>query len=196
MPCPLDEAYSISSLEGKIKKKDEDSVPLDDYEYLSDDMSEEEVISSPKQNLYNSLETKKFTIDTENSISGTNSLRGIPSSSYKLLEQSPCKDYFFHIDTCKSCQRRLAYRIKNYIEKRKVDVQPGSNGVSIDFDSLLFSDRPEKPIKKYKRKMSYADKDTIENFENPLPKCIQNRPVYILLFGLLVILLLDKISSI
>ena len=174
-------------------------------------MSDDEISISPKKNLYRSLDNKRIIIDQprrENvAPSTTNTLS---SSSYKLLEQSPCKDYFFHIDTCKTCQRRLERRIKNYIEKRKINVRPGSSGVDIDVESLLFSDHVEDNIDnidnierknkgKPKRRLSYAindnTNDNIEGFQNLLPSCIQSRPMYILLFGIFVIFVLDKISS-
>lgn len=188
--CSLEEAYGsdFANQLNQLHQKKEDSVPVEEYEYIDDDT---ETNQSPKDFLYKSLDTPTKIVVHSNPDGHLQN-----SSNYSLLEQSACKDYFFHIDTCTSCQRRLQKRIVSYLESKKIDIQNGASGVQVVKN--LFEDPEESKQSSSindnltKRKWNLSVK---EGFENPLPNCLQTRPFYILLFGLFVIFVLDKISS-
>jgi hypothetical protein len=195
--CSLEEAYG-SEFANQLNQKKEECVSVEDYEYIDDNIDENiESSESPKEFLYKSIDAPKKMVLRQNPKGHLQN-----NSSYSLLNQSSCNDYFFHIDTCKDCQRRLQKRIVNYLQSRKVDIQNGASGVQIA--SQLFEDPDtnsnEENIYKNdtinntlaKRKWDIRVK---EGFENPLPNCLQTRPLYILLFGLFVIFVLDRISS-
>jgi len=59
-------------------------------------------------------------------------------------EQSPCQDYFYHLDTCRRCQKKLKKRVVRYLRALqrhdRNPMLPGTQGMTPSMDRELFSD--------------------------------------------------------
>lgn len=131
------------------------------------------------------------------------------SSTYKNLNKSPCQDYFYHLDTCKKCQNKLKKRVIRYFKvlqrnnKTPTTLLPGTRDMKTNYliESELFRDDTPDDIdsnqdivnnqnnEKIKEKNKRKNNDEIiEGFQNP----VNNRAIYLILFGLFIIYTLDK----
>lgn len=80
--------------------------------------------------------------------SGSQSLEpvgyGGPITTYGGTDRSPCKDYFYHLDTCRKCQRKLKRRVARYFRSlqrnKRNPLLPGVQGMTPSLDRELFSD--------------------------------------------------------
>jgi hypothetical protein len=70
---------------------------------------------------------------------------GGPMMTYGDMEKSPCQDYFYHLDTCRRCQRKLKKRVARYfraLQRNHLNpLLPGAQGLgAASLDKELFTD--------------------------------------------------------
>jgi hypothetical protein len=62
--------------------------------------------------------------------------------NYKKIENSPCQNFFYHLDTCPHCQKKLKQRVLKYfasLQKNNL-LLPGASGLKISsIDKELFN---------------------------------------------------------
>jgi hypothetical protein len=124
-------------------------------------------------------------------------------TTYKNLNKSPCQDYFYHLDTCKKCQHKLKKRVVRYFKALQrhnrspnTILLPGSKDMKTNqlLESELFRDddeldEPSVKIEEEKPKPKEKEKEIVsEGFQNP----VNNRAMYLMLFGLFIIYALDQ----
>jgi len=122
-------------------------------------------------------------------------------TTYKNLNKSPCQDYFYHLDTCKKCQNKLKKRVIRYFKALQKHNKT-SNTILLSgtkdmktnqlLESELFRDEDENDIYEPEVKQEPVQEKTneivTEGFQNP----VNNKAVYLLLFGLFIIYTLDN----
>lgn len=141
------------------------------------------------------------------------------------MEEPQCNDYFFHLDTCRRCQKKLKKRVARYfkaLQQHKLNpLLPGAQGVgSASADRELFSDYddidemmnlarkpdiyqdkrgslcldpPSKEIKGDTDQDVEANQKIQEGFRgNDIDLPDYTPSIFLLLFGLLVIYLMDR----
>jgi len=130
------------------------------------------------------------------------------NNSYKfkrIKNHNQCDNFFYHLDSCRKCQRRLKKRIKRYLKTLKKyqekEILPNStynpeselfidspedddNSEIFDIHSVLNSRKIEKEDDKSKKK------EIEENFVNP--NKIKTEPAFLLFFGLFIIFMMDS----
>jgi hypothetical protein len=159
-----------------------------------DEINENELINesinelSPRENLKKSLLNDR-PINDQILSQGTYEPKGYSNiNSYKTLESSQCKDFFFHLDSCKKCQDKMKKRVNRYIKslQDKPDNLPGTFGMSYDLiDKQLFSDGinyESKPNIKLDTKLNI---EHFSNYDN------NSKAIILLFFGLFIIYILD-----
>lgn len=126
-------------------------------------------------------------------------------TSYKKFDKSPCQDYFYHLDTCKKCQHKLKKRVVRYFKALQKHnrtsntvLLPGIKDMKTNqlLESELFRDDDEtdpyeREIKEETNKEEKPKEKTekvVEGFQNP----VNNKAIYLLLFGLFIIYTLDN----
>jgi len=126
-------------------------------------------------------------------------------TTYKNLNKSPCQDYFYHLDTCKKCQHKLKKRVVRYFKALQKHnrtsntvLLPGIKDMKTNqlLESELFRDDDEtdpyeREIKEETNKEEKPKEKTekvVEGFQNP----VNNKAIYLLLFGLFIIYTLDN----
>lgn len=148
---------------------------------------------------------------------------GGPTIMYESDEliKTPCQDYFYHLDTCRRCQKKLKKRVIRYfkvLQRNQLNpLLPGTQGLgAVSLDKELFTDydemdemmaiarQPPGTVLQNKRgelcldpKPQQIEKDDLkEDFAN-IPVGYDYTPaMFLLIFGLLVIYALDHTGDI
>lgn len=134
-------------------------------------------------------------------------------TQYTSLNNSPCQDYFYHLDACKKCQNKLKKRVIRYFkvlqDNNKTPLLPGTRDMQTNqlIDRELFRDEKDEvdvynyePGKTSDSDRKYIDngntkqKEIIENFNGSSPPITQ--AIFLMFFGLFIIYTLDNSSKI
>lgn len=176
---------------GEVESSEYPSVDeMSPKEYLKKSLLRDRPIRSPHQGV-SSYEPEGYS-------------RTLPT--YKNLNKSPCQDYFYHLDTCKKCQHKLKKRVVRYFKALQQHnktpttlLLPGTKDMKTNqlLESELFRDDDEfdepdsklEDVEKQKEKPNEKPNEIVmEGFQNP----VNNRAMYLLLFGLFIIYTLDQ----
>lgn len=125
-----------------------------------------------------------------------------PRIAYGNYDNSPCQSYFFHLDTCRRCQRKLKRRVLRYLRALQKSKQnpllPGARGMDVSSadkelfrDSLADNEEPDPDTDEETEEKKESKEKTTEGFtdgtrHNLFPA------VFLMLFGLFVIFALDS----
>jgi hypothetical protein len=134
-------------------------------------------------------------------------------TEYKSLNNSPCQDYFYHLDTCKKCQNKLKKRVIRYFKvlqnNNKTPLLPGTLYMKTNqlIDRELFRDENDEvdvynyepcqtsdPDRKYIDNGNTKQKEIVENFNGGSSPNTQ--AIFLMFFGLFIIYTLDNSSKI
>ena len=124
---------------------------------------------------------------------------GGPDMTLGSLEESNCKNYFYHLDRCQKCQQRLKKRVLRYLRALQSSgstkaLLPGARGANLP-DQELFLDRPEDSAvsPQHEEKMVMKEKEVENVKENFTVKKDSLLPALVLMaFGILVLFVLDQ----
>jgi hypothetical protein len=167
---------------------------------------------SPKEHLKKSLLRDRH-INTTHEIKSDYEPSGYLGNmtTYKNLNNSPCQDYFYHLDTCRKCQNKLKKRVIRYFKALQknnktlnIDLLPGAKDINTnhlienelfrdedDLDRYIENEKSEKSEKSEKNENNEKSEKIIENFQNPT----NNRTIFLMMFGLFIIFMMDKIKN-
>lgn len=127
---------------------------------------------------------------------------GGPDMSLGTLEESNCRNYFYHLDRCQKCQQRLKKRVVRYLRALQSSgsakaLLPGARGANLP-DQELFLDRPEDSVvnTQHEEKMIIKEKEEQpkqqlkENFTNQDDSILP--ALFLMAFGILILFVLDQ----
>lgn len=169
----------------------------EDSPYKDVSVSEE----NPRDMLKKSLMRERPSYDLSTS---SNEPSGYDSDgTYKLVRKNrKCRDYFYHLDTCKKCQHKLKKRVVNYMKylqrNKNRQVLPGSSGMNTNLimDRELFNDNDHDDsdtqieVSKKTRKTN-----TYEGFSNYKKDDKTKNLLMLMIFGLITIYVMDTLKK-